>query len=297
MDILVGYTGFVGSNIAQAHKFDGMYNSKNITEAYGLNPDLLVYSGVPAAKYLANQAPEKDKRIMEEALLNIQKIGPRKLVLISTVDVYDTPVNHDEDHQIQTENLHPYGFNRYLLEQWVQNEAMDSTILRLPALFGDNLKKNFIYDLIHLTPFMLTEDKFLELTSIDNFIKKYYKKQENGFYQCQNSSVCKPYFKEIGFNALNFTDSRNSYQFYSLENIWKDIVFCINHEINLCNITSEPVTASELYSFLYNSPFKNECLQEPLSYNLKSKHAKSGYFYDKQAVLEKIKSFVEDQSQ
>ncbi|MEG2500937.1 MAG: NAD(P)-dependent oxidoreductase, partial [Oscillospiraceae bacterium] len=32
---LVGYTGFVGSNIAAAHPFDGLYNSKNIKEAFG----------------------------------------------------------------------------------------------------------------------------------------------------------------------------------------------------------------------------------------------------------------------
>lgn len=40
---LVGYTGFVGSNIYAAGSFDGAYNSKNIEEAYGTNPDLLIY--------------------------------------------------------------------------------------------------------------------------------------------------------------------------------------------------------------------------------------------------------------
>ena len=37
-----------------------MYNSKNITEAYDTKPDLLIYAGVPATKYLANKEPEKD---------------------------------------------------------------------------------------------------------------------------------------------------------------------------------------------------------------------------------------------
>ena len=57
---LVGYTGFVGSNICAGEKFEGLYNSKNIGEAYGTNPDLLVYAGLRAEKYLANHEPDKD---------------------------------------------------------------------------------------------------------------------------------------------------------------------------------------------------------------------------------------------
>ena len=30
MKALVGYTGFVGSNLAAAGNFDGLYNSKNV---------------------------------------------------------------------------------------------------------------------------------------------------------------------------------------------------------------------------------------------------------------------------
>ena len=74
MEFIVGYTGFVGSNIVANHQFDGLYNSKNITEAYGKNPDLLVYSGVPAEMFLANQNPEADKALMDQAIENIKQI-------------------------------------------------------------------------------------------------------------------------------------------------------------------------------------------------------------------------------
>ena len=84
MKALVGYTGFVGSNLDAATNFDGRYNSKNISEAFGTAPDLLIYAGVPAAKYLANSAPEKDFEIILQAQENIKKIAPKKLVLIST---------------------------------------------------------------------------------------------------------------------------------------------------------------------------------------------------------------------
>ena len=46
---LVGYTGFVGTNLNASYEFDGLYNSKNVKDAYGLEPKLLVYSGLPAA--------------------------------------------------------------------------------------------------------------------------------------------------------------------------------------------------------------------------------------------------------
>ena len=113
---LVGYTGFVGSNIYAAGSFDGAYNSKNIEEAYGTNPDLLIYAGLRAEKYLANNAPEKDMELIKQAEDNITKINPKKLVLISTIDVFKTPVGVDENSEIDTEDLHAYGFNRYQLE-------------------------------------------------------------------------------------------------------------------------------------------------------------------------------------
>ena len=88
MKALVGYTGFVGSNIYAAGNFDVVYNSTNIEEAYGTAPDLLVYAGLRAEKYLANNAPDKDMELIRQAQRNIEKIAPKKLVLISTIDVF-----------------------------------------------------------------------------------------------------------------------------------------------------------------------------------------------------------------
>ena len=88
---IVGYTGFVGSNICVTTKFDAYYNSKNIEEAFGTNPDLLVYSGVRAEMFLANKFPEKDFEVIENAIENIKKINPKRVVLISTIAVYNQP--------------------------------------------------------------------------------------------------------------------------------------------------------------------------------------------------------------
>ena len=151
-------------------------NTKNREDAFGKNPDLLVYAGLRAEKFLANNDPEADLKNIEEAFEQIKKINPGKLVLISTVDVYKEPVGVDEDTKINTDGLAAYGLNRYKLEQLVRSEYPDALIVRLPGLFGKGLKKNFIYDYIHVIPSMLKETKYLELSSISEKIKTSYEK-------------------------------------------------------------------------------------------------------------------------
>ena len=89
--MIVGFTGFVGSNLCIQYHFDGQFNSKNYKKAYGTKPELLVYAGVPAQKFLANKFPEKDYEVIENAIENIKNIRPKTLVLISTIDIYKDP--------------------------------------------------------------------------------------------------------------------------------------------------------------------------------------------------------------
>ena len=151
MDILVGYTGFVGSNLYKQHKFDGVYNSKNIADAFGTAPDLCVYSGVRAEKFTADRFPEQDLAHIKESLDNIRRINAEKLVLISTIDVIPPQKeNIFEDTAYDTNKLTPYGKNRLYLEHEVRRLYPDAHIIRLPGLFGGGLKKNFIYDIIKI---------------------------------------------------------------------------------------------------------------------------------------------------
>jgi len=126
MKILVGSTGFVGSNILKSFSFDRSFNSKNIDDAYSLNPELLVYAGLRAEKFLANSDPEADMANIYAAEENIRKINPKRLVLISTVDVLKNPCGCDESTEIETDGLHPYGLNRYRLESWVRENYPDA---------------------------------------------------------------------------------------------------------------------------------------------------------------------------
>lgn len=306
MNVLVGYTGFVGSNIYVKGKFDKVFNSKNITEAYGLKPELLIYAGVRAEKYLANNAPKEDEKLIQQAMENIERIKPQKLVLISTVDVYKHPVEADENTQIDEEGLQPYGKNRYQLECMVREKYQDALIVRLPGLFGENIKKNFIYDFIHGTPSMLKKEKFLELAEEVPEIREFYVDMENGFYKCREISkteeiMLRNMFETVGFSALNFTDSRSAFQFYPLSRLWDDIQVALKKEIILWNPATEPVLAGELYEYITGEKFVNELQAEPLNYNYKTLYSqvfggKDGYIINKTCIMQQIKDFVEENS-
>lgn len=301
MNALVGYTGFVGSNIYETGSFDQVYNSKNIEEAYGTNPDLLIYAGLRAEKYLANNAPEKDMELIEQAQDNIEKINPKKLVLISTIDVFKNPKNVDENTVIDTENLHAYGYNRYQLELWVREKYPDALIIRLPGLFGNNIKKNFLYDYINVIPFMLKEAKFEELVGREPELEDYYDLLDNGFYRVNVSDDkrehLKSIFRDLGFSALNFTDSRSVYQFYNLRNLWTDIEKALAAGLTMWHPATEPVSAGEIYEYLTGASFVNELGGTPADYDYRTIYAdvfggKDGYICDKQTILKQIKEFV-----
>lgn len=303
MRALVGYTGFVGSNLYESGKFDAAYNSKNISEAFGTKPDLLVYAGMRAEKYLANHAPERDMELILQAEENIAQIAPRKLVLISTIDVFKDPKGVDENSEIDTENLHAYGYNRYQLEIWVREKYQDALIIRLPALFGKSIKKNFIYDYINVIPFMLKEDKLLELTEQKPEIKKFYFPINDGFYQVISvegieKEKLKSMFTELGFSALNFTDSRSKYQFYDLGRLWSDIGIALSNDIKLWHSATEPVSARELYHCLTGKEFVNELSGNPADYDYRTIYGElfggiNGYICSKEEIVNKIKEFVE----
>jgi nucleoside-diphosphate-sugar epimerase len=145
---IIGYTGFVGGNLVRQQPFDAFYNSKNIEEIVGETFDFLVCAGAPAVKWLANKEPEPDRAAIDRLKQALAGVSVRKFVLISTVDVYPNPVDVDEDVPINTDNLHPYGKHRLELEAFVC-DRFDTVTIRLPALFGDGLKKNIIYDFLH----------------------------------------------------------------------------------------------------------------------------------------------------
>jgi len=112
---IVGYSGFVGSNLLQFYEFDFLYNSKNFIQAKNKVFDTLFFCGIPAVKWKANVYPEEDFKTIESIKLILDTISIKKFILISTIDVYEkVDKEYNEEHSINFNENHTYGKNRFL---------------------------------------------------------------------------------------------------------------------------------------------------------------------------------------
>lgn len=304
---IVGYTGFVGSNLCVQHHFDACYNSKNIHDAFGTAPELLVYAGVRAEMYLADKFPDQDLKIIEEAIENIKRISPQSIVLISTIAVYDCTYGVDEQTFIDKESSTVYGCNRRILEEWVERNFERRLIVRLPGIYGINMKKNFLYDMINIIPSMLTESKYRELSACSSLIKDCYQFMDNGFVRCKDiDSVMrinlKNEFLSVGFTALQFTDSRGVFQYFNLKYLWGIIGKALERNMSLLNVAVEPLTSREIYEFVYpDRIFINEQDKPFPHFDIRTIHASlfqghNGYIMNRLFCLEDIKRFINEQT-
>ena len=146
---LIGFSGFVGSTLLKQARFDALYRSTTIGEIEGKVFDTVVCAGAPAQKWIANREPEADRRIIDSLMAHLNTIQCKTFVLISTVDVFKSPVGVDEDTLVDETGLHAYGLHRRLLEKFVANHFPKHLIVRLPGLVGPGLRKNVIFDFLN----------------------------------------------------------------------------------------------------------------------------------------------------
>lgn len=148
---IIGYTGLIGKNLLDQKKkvkFD-LYNSKNIYSIEGKKYDLLIIAAPSATKWKANLDPLQDLTSVFNLIRNIYSVDAKKLVLFSTIDVYGDKIGHGlKEDYVPSSDIQPYGRNRGLLESYCC-EKYNTTVVRLPALFGRHLKKNVMYDLVN----------------------------------------------------------------------------------------------------------------------------------------------------
>ena len=149
MDCLIGYTGFVGGNLAVQRHYDVLINSKNFHTMENCSFDRVVCAGVSAVKWKANKDPENDLARINELAEVLKSVHARKFILISTIDVYSVNSDVDEDFDCRTTENHAYGRHRLLFEDFCRSRFPDALTVRLPGLFGKGIKKNVIYDLLN----------------------------------------------------------------------------------------------------------------------------------------------------
>lgn len=301
--ILVGSTGLVGQNLLSQHAFDKSVHSTNVAEAFDRDCGLVVYAGVPGTKYLANKDPQNDLATVKAARENLRRIDADKVVLISTVDVYGDSRGKTERDAPGGPGLTAYGENRLQLERWVREDFPDVAIVRLPAIYGKGLKKNFVYDMIHPAPAMLEAEIYEELAKSSPLVRGGYADEGNGYYKRADFSTALStdeldiWFSKQRFNSLKYTDSRSKYQFYDLTCLWSDIRWAINSSIELLNVATPPISAGDAYKMVFNTKWANYLDQQPVDYDMRTIYVgqfkqESGYLCSSEEELERLKEFV-----
>jgi nucleoside-diphosphate-sugar epimerase len=153
MKVLVGSTGLIGTTLQEKINFDLFYNSKNI-KTFGdhdINGSTLYLSCLPATKWMVNKNIVGDTENMNLLIKTLSKFRYKKIILISTIDVYsDSPIGVNEDYNPNFSDL-SYGLNRLLFEKLIKHYLSYENlyVFRLPALFNKHIKKNVIFDLIN----------------------------------------------------------------------------------------------------------------------------------------------------
>lgn len=274
--VLVGSTGFVGGNLLAAHPFDAAYHSTDVQNGFGRDNGLVVYAGVPAAMYLANADPAADLAVMAAARENLRRLAPKKVVLISSICVFADSRGRTEADEPTPEGLAPYGANRLQLERWVREDWPDALIVRLPALYGKGLKKNFLYDLHTITPALLRPDKYRQLAAESELVRIGYEDAGNGFYKLSGKAdpaALRAWFAAASFNALAFTDSRSVYQFYDLARLWRDIQTALDADLRVLHLATPPLSAARVYEAFTGKTFTNHLPGAPFDYDLRTRYA------------------------
>lgn len=305
---LIGYTGFVGSNLSCQENFNYKYNSSNIEEIREKKFDLIVSAGTYGEIWIVNRDPVKDLENIQYLIDQLKKVQTKKFVLISTIEVYDNPVDVDEDSKISTERLQAYGKNRLYLEDFVKDKFEDYHICRLPNLFGNNLKKNFLYDLFNRAPKFITSNKFQQILSNlesaeQQTLEKNYEIDKNDNYQLENDlskstlDTILGILDKVHFTSLVFTHKDSIFQYYNLNLLWKDIHCTLKHDLKIVNFATEPVSARDMAKELCGLNFTNITDKPPVNYNFKTKYdslfkGARGYLYTKNEVYQQIRSFI-----
>lgn len=251
---LIGYTGFIGSNLINQFNFNDTYNSSNISDIKNKKYDLIVCAAMPGEKWKANLYPKEDLKALKKLTRNLSETTSKKIILISTVDVYPKPYQVNENSYIDKSKLLPYGKHRLHLEKFVKKKFEKHIIVRLPGLFGKNLKKNFIYDLIHEKNITLTHSEsvfqFYNLEHLwEDIIKSYAQNIHLINFATEPISIKELVVYCTGQNFSNQTDKsplkydmrtiyalslgkKNRYYLYKKEKILKEMKSFINHKKN-----------------------------------------------------------------
>jgi nucleoside-diphosphate-sugar epimerase len=170
---IIGHTGFIGFNLKSFYKSKYNFNTKNLRSINNKHKYDLVILCAPSSKmWIANKFPQKDYSNIKKIINVLKKVKTKKIVLISTIEVYGKKNNKSELNNVNKYSNTHYGMNRIYLEEFIKNFFSDSLIIRLPIVYGKNFTKNCIYDLQNKNNLnLLNGNDLIQLYNVKNLKK------------------------------------------------------------------------------------------------------------------------------
>jgi len=309
VDALIGYSGFVGGQLQRQHSFESLFNSSNIDEVAGSEFDTVVCAAAPGSMFEANMLPDVDFSKVNALIEHLATIKTKRFVLISSIAVLANFAAHDDENTSAFQTKLAYGKHRHVLEAFCEDHFDDCLLIRLPALFGEGLRKNFIFDLLNPVPTLLTTEKLTALRSdlapkeaalLD---KIYSPDQSTGIYKIDRVELAKDKnhksletaVTKLGYSATQFHNRETTYQYYDMTRLWKDIFIAKNAGLKALHIAMPPLKAADIHKRLLG-------LDMPETYarvheeDMYTAHAhlwgRSGpYLDDAETVMNRLESF------
>lgn len=311
MDSLIGATGFVGSQLARQHAFGARFNSRNIGEAQGRAFERAVCAAAPGSMFEANRFPDLDKQRLDRLASDLSGIRADRFILISTIAVFDDFRAESEDDTAHFANASVYGRHRRELEVFCAGHFPSCLIVRLPALFGAGLKKNFLFDILNPMPSMLPRARFEEMADqlpepLRGGLRTLYGWNETlGLFVIDREALdasgrradYDAAVTAAGFAAELFTSPATRFQFYDMSRLWSDITRCLAAGLDVAHFAPPPLEAATVYRALTGRPMPESAARIHTE-DMRTRHAavwsaQGPYMETADAVLARLQGFFE----
>ncbi|MCL9997843.1 MAG: hypothetical protein NBV68_00530 [Erythrobacter sp.] len=265
---LIGHTGFVGSALLRQARFSTCYNSANIADIEGRAFGTLVCAAAPGSMLEANRAPERDKAAIDALIARLSRVEADRFVLISSIAVLADFAGGDDEGTSAYQRDLAYGRHRRALEAFVEERFPGSLVVRLPALFGAGLRKNFLFDLMNPVPSMLAQAKHAALLAaldgdLSGWLAALYapdattgllKLDRPALNADPRRAALEAALDALGATATQFHHRETTYQYYAIDRLWQDIGIAWQAGVTHLHLAPEPLAAAVIHAAVTGRP-------------------------------------------
>lgn len=267
-DAIIGHTGFVGQILQAQRTFAAAFNSRTMAEAAQARFDTVFCAAAPGSMFEANRFPDRDTARMDSLIQQLGRIRAKGMVLISSIAVLQRFDGRDDETTERLQGELAYGRNRARLEAFCAGHFDYCLIVRLPALFGPGLKKNFVFDILNPVPSMLPMPRLAELAATlpaplaGPLASLYHEDAQMGMAVIDRGALratgrqaeYEAAVTALGFSAVGFTNPLSRFQYYDMSRLSQDIDRALVHGLDVLHLATEPVSAAQVHETVTGRP-------------------------------------------